>query len=50
MKKYLAARKCASAILLAGALGTFTFVVPQAADAQNASEKIQLMAETLGKG
>ncbi len=47
MKKYLAARKCASAILLAGALGTFTFVVPQAADAQNASEKIQLMAETL---
>ena len=47
MKKYLAARKCASAILLAGALGTFTFVVPQVADAQNASEKIQLMAETL---
>ena len=47
MKKYLAARKCASAILLAGALGTFTFIVPQVADAQNASEKIQLMAETL---
>ena len=47
MKKYLAARKCASAILLAGALGTFTFVVPQMADAQNAPEKIQLMAETL---
>jgi len=47
MKKYLAARKCASAILLAGALGTFTFVVPQVADAQNASEKIQLMAQTL---
>ena len=47
MKKYLAARKCASAILLAGALGTFTFVVPQVADAQNASEKIKLMAQTL---
>jgi general secretion pathway protein D len=47
MKKYLAARKCASAIFMAGALGTFTFVAPQMADAQNAPEKIQLMAETL---
>ncbi|CAA6679987.1 MULTISPECIES: type II secretory pathway, component PulD [unclassified Lentimonas] len=47
MKKYLAARKRMSAILMAGALGTFTFVAPQMADAQNASEKVQLMAETL---
>ena len=47
MKKYLAARKRMSAILMAGALGTFTFVTPQMADAQNAPEKIQLMAETL---
>ncbi len=47
MKKYLAARKRMSAILMAGALGTFTFVAPQMADAQNAPEKIQLMAETL---
>ncbi len=47
MKKYLAARKRASAILMAGALGTFTFVAPQVVDAQNAAEKIQLMADTL---
>jgi general secretion pathway protein D len=47
MKRYLAARKRTSAILMAGALGTFTFVTPQMADAQNAPEKIQLMAETL---
>lgn len=47
MKKYLAARKRVSAILMAGALGTFTFVSPQMADAQNAPEKIQLMAQTL---
>jgi general secretion pathway protein D len=47
MKKYLAARKRMSAVLMAGALGTFTFVAPQMADAQNAPEKIQLMAETL---
>lgn len=47
MNKYLAARKRASAIIMAGALGTFTFVAPQMADAQNAPEKIQLMAETL---
>jgi general secretion pathway protein D len=47
MKKYLAARKRVSAIMMAGALGTFTFVAPQMADAQNAPEKIQLMAETL---
>ena len=36
-----------SAILMAGAFGTFTFVAPQMADAQNAPEKIQLMAESL---
>ena len=47
MKKYLAARKRASAILMAGALGTFIFLAPQMANAQDASEKIQLMAATL---
>ena len=47
MKKHLAARKRASAILMAAALATFTVVRPQVADAQNAPEKIQLMAAAL---
>jgi general secretion pathway protein D len=47
MKKYLAARKRASAILMAAALATFTVVGPQVAEAQNAPEKIQLMAAAL---
>ena len=47
MKKYLAARKRASAILMAAALATFTVVGPPVAEAQNAPEKIQLMAAAL---
>ncbi len=47
MKKYLASPKRASAILMAAALVTFTVVGPPAAEAQNAPEKIQLMAEAL---
>jgi general secretion pathway protein D len=47
MKKYLAARKRASAILMAAALATSTVVGPQVAEAQNAPEKIQLMAAAL---
>lgn len=47
MKKYLAARMRISAILMAGALGTFTFVAHQTVDAQSTPDKIRLMAETL---
>ena len=47
MKKYLAARMRLSAILIAGALGTFALVTPQWVDAQSAPEKIRLMADTL---
>jgi general secretion pathway protein D len=47
MKKHLAARKRASAILMAAALATFTVAGPQVAEAQNAPEKIQLMAAAL---
>ncbi|MGJ8640312.1 MAG: type II secretory pathway, component PulD [Opitutaceae bacterium] len=47
MKKYLAARTRISAILMAGALGTFTFVAPQTIDAKSTPDKIRLMAETL---
>ena len=47
MKKYLVARKRALAILMAAALATFTVVGPQVAEAQNAPEKIQLMAAAL---
>ena len=47
MKKYLASPKRASAILMAAALVAFTVVGPPAAEAQNAPEKIQLMAEAL---
>ncbi len=47
MKKYLAARMRITAILMAGALGTFVFVAPKAVEAQSAPEKIRLMAETL---
>ncbi len=47
MKKYLAARMRISAILMAGALGTFTFIAPQSVDAQSTPDKIRLMAETL---
>ena len=47
MKKYLAAPKRASAILMAAALVTFTVVGPPVAEAQNAPEKIQLMAAAL---
>jgi len=47
MKKYLASPKRASAILMAAALVTFTVVGPPVAEAQNAPEKIQLMAAAL---
>lgn len=47
MKKYLKARMRVSSILMAGALGTFTLVAPQAIEAQSTPEKISLMAETL---
>ena len=47
MKKYLAARTRVSALLVAGALGTFALATPQLAEAQSASEKISLMADTL---
>ena len=47
MKKYLTLRKLASTILMAAALATFTAVGPQVAEAQNAPEKIQLMAAAL---
>ncbi|MEN8861684.1 MAG: type II secretory pathway, component PulD [Lentimonas sp.] len=47
MNKYLAARMRISAILMAGALGTFTFVGHQTVDAQSTPDKIRLMAETL---
>ncbi len=47
MKKYLAARMRLSAVLIAGALGTFAIVTPKWVDAQSAPEKIRLMADTL---
>ncbi|HAV12430.1 MAG TPA: type II secretory pathway, component PulD [Opitutae bacterium] len=47
MKKYLAARMRLSAILMAGALGTTTFVAHQTLNAQSTPDKIRLMAETL---
>ncbi|MGB0334970.1 MAG: hypothetical protein ACPGGN_06425, partial [Opitutales bacterium] len=47
MKKYLAARMRLSALLIAGALGTLALATPQLVEAQNAPEKIRLMADTL---
>ena len=47
MKKNLAERLRIPALLVAGALGTLIFFVPESAVAQNASSKIQLMAEAL---
>ncbi|TVP75735.1 MAG: hypothetical protein EA353_13330, partial [Puniceicoccaceae bacterium] len=47
MKKYLATRMRFSALLIAGAIGTFAFAMPQLAEAQNAPEKIRLMADAL---
>ncbi|MGK0456689.1 MAG: hypothetical protein ACJAUA_000994, partial [Zhongshania aliphaticivorans] len=47
MNKHLVVRKHISTILVAGVLGTFTFVTPHIASAQNTAEKIQLMAEAL---
>jgi len=47
MKKYLALNMRHLATATAIALGTYAFVAPQVAEAQSASEKIQLMAETL---
>jgi len=47
MKKYLAQKLRLIVPFMAIALGTYAFVTPQVAEAQSASEKIQLMAETL---
>lgn len=47
MKKYLANRMRLSAILIAGALGTFSLVTPNLLEAQSAPEKIRLMADAL---
>ncbi|MGZ0656664.1 type II secretory pathway, component PulD [Coraliomargarita sp. W4R72] len=47
MKKYLAARTRVSALLVAGALGTFALATPNLVEAQSAPEKIRLMADTL---
>ncbi len=47
MKKYLAARMRLSALLVAGALGTFALATPKLVEAQSAPEKIRLMADTL---
>jgi len=47
MKKYLAARMRLSALLIAGALGTLALATPHLVEAQNAQEKIRLMADTL---
>lgn len=47
MKKYLAARMRLSALVIAGALGTFALVTPHLLEAQSAPEKIRLMADTL---
>jgi general secretion pathway protein D len=47
MKKYLAARMRLSALVIAGALGTFALVTPHLLEAQSAPEKIRLMADAL---
>lgn len=47
MKKYLVARTRITALLMAGAFGVFIFSAPKVAQAQDASGKIRLMAETL---
>jgi general secretion pathway protein D len=47
MKKYLVARMRLSALVIAGALGTFALVTPHLLEAQSAPEKIRLMADAL---
>ena len=47
MKIHLAARMRLSALVIAGALGTFALVTPHLLVAQSAPEKISLMADTL---
>ena len=47
MKKYLAARMRLSALIIVGALVTLALVTPHLVEAQSASEKIRLMADTL---
>ena len=47
MKNYLAARMRLYVLFIAGALGTFALVTPHLVEAQSASEKIRLMADTL---
>lgn len=47
MKKYLATRMRFSALIIAGALGTLAIATPKLVEAQNAPEKVRLMADTL---
>jgi len=47
MKKHPVARMRLSALIIAGALGTFALVTPHLLEAQSAPEKIRLMADTL---
>ena len=47
MKKHLAARMRLSALIIAGALGTFALVTPHLLEAQSAPDRIRLMADTL---
>ena len=47
MKKYLAARMRLSALIIVGALITIALVTPHLVEAQSASDKIRLMADTL---
>lgn len=47
MNKNLIVRKHIATLFVAGVLGISTLIIPQPASAQNAAEKIQLMAEAL---
>ena len=47
MKKYLATRMRLSALIIVGALVTTALVTPHLVEAQSASDKIRIMAETL---
>ncbi|NBB79417.1 MAG: type II secretory pathway, component PulD [Verrucomicrobia bacterium] len=47
MKKYLATRFSLSALIIAATLGTIALATPNMAEAQNAPDKIRLMADAL---
>jgi general secretion pathway protein D len=47
MKKYLKAHSCLSTALMAGLVATSLLTMPLSSDAQDTSEKVRLMAETL---